>query len=1212
MAVDISRAMAQRTLVLDGAMGTMIQKLGLTEDSFRGDMFSSWHCNLAGCNDLLNLTRPSDIAAIHRSYMEAGADIIETNTFNSTSVSLGDYGLGTYASQINLEGARIARTEADAFMQSNPGRTVWVAGSVGPTNKSLSMAASLAGEGEALTWDVLYNAYRDQISALVNGGVDVLLIETVFDTLNAKAAIKAALDIMDLSGRDVPIMVSVTLTENGRTLSGQTLEAFVASVAHARPLSVGLNCGFGADRLIPYIDMLASMPFGISMHPNAGLPDRLGQYDCTPQSMAESLAPVLAAGKLNIVGGCCGTTPCHIRDIAELAHVSPSRPIPCDDGGMHLSGLEAVTVPQYPDSLFKIGERCNVAGSRKFLRLIKEGKIDEAVDIARSQILAGAQVVDVNVDDAMLDAPAEMARFLDALASDAVAASVPVMIDSSSWDVVSVGLCHLQGHGIVNSISLKDGEDEFLRRARHIRSMGASVVVMAMDETGQADTFQRKVDVVRRSYRLLMDKAGFRPADMIFDPNVLAVATGVDAHNGYGKAFIDAAREIKALMPGVHVSGGLSNLSFSFRGNNFVREAMHAEFLSLASGLDMAIVNPSSLVGVDSIPSGLRHAIRDVLLDSDSDAPARLLDVVAALQPDVTADSKASVGRKPEARPTVAEMIVRGRHEGIEESLQEAISSGMTAMEIVEKLLMEGMNEVGRLFADGRMFLPQVVKSAQAMKYAVGWLAPYIEAERESQDNAPGGSLPKAVIATVKGDVHDIGKNIVSIILRCNGFEVEDLGVMVSAERIIASASVPGIKMVCLSGLITPSLAEMAHVASQMEKAGLHMPLFVGGAAASELHTAVKIAPLYSSPVFYTHDAATLPVVARSWLNPATRFEVVRENTSRQESLRESMDRPIKMLSLPQADSKRPEVRPWEYAAYPHGVSDFSYHIADLRRYINWRPFFIAWKLDGSLASVADVQGCGHCMAQWLAGMPEHKRAKAAEAMQLYKEAGRALDRLEACLEEAGGSIRARVVFVAAGSCGNDIVLSGGAERVVMPTLRQQEDCGAEPRLAMSDFIGAAEAHDGFLPDTAAVFAVTAGGCIQSEIEDARNSGDEYRSLLYQSLADRLAEAATELTHQRVSAGLGIRPAIGYQSLPDQSLVFEADKILGYGDVGITLTDTGAMYPQASTTGIMIFNPDARYFSVGRIGKDQLADYAARRGMTPENARRFIGSRVVD
>lgn len=1211
---DIREELTKRILVLDGAMGTMVQRLGLTEEDYRGDRFADHPVNLQGCIDVLNLTRPADITAIHTAYLESGADIIETNTFSSQRVSLAEYGLEEDADEIARAGVVLAVKAARQYMDLHPGSCKWVAATMGPTGKSLSMSATAGDDPQAIDWASLEDAFYRQATAFIEAGADIILIETIFDTLNAKAAAMAARRAMDDAGKELPVMVSFTLTRQGRTLSGQTLDAAIASMSHVNPLSVGLNCGFGAAQLIPYIMEIQAVPYAISLHPNAGHPDELGEYKEKPDTMAYALQPLLREGKLNIVGGCCGTTPAHIAALAAEAREGKPREIPDDTHVLVLSGLDAVRLPAQGKPLVRVGEKCNVAGSRKFLRLVKEGALDEALEIARSQIRAGATVIDVNVDDAMLDSSAEMARFLDRLASDAETAAVPVMIDSSSWETICTGLRHLQGRGIVNSISLKDGEEEFIRRATHILRMGAAVVVMAMDETGQADTFERKMEIVRRANDILTKKVGFPQEAIIYDPNVLAVATGIESHNAYGLAFIEASKKIKEEFPGAHVSGGISNLSFSFRGNDPVRKAMHAEFIILATGLDMAIVNPSADLDPTHYPESLREAVKAVLLDESSDAPRRLEDIAAGIMANLpekkamksSASPDESV-KKMDSAALLAEMIVSGRTEGMIPLLESEISSGKKAMDIVDGSLMKGMDKVGELFGSGRMFLPQVVRSANAMKYAVEWLTPYIST---SETSASSGRRPKAVIATVKGDVHDIGKNIVSIILRCNGFEVDDLGVMVPCDQILDHAESEKADMVCLSGLITPSLHEMAAVAREMERRGMKLPLFVGGAATTPLHTAARIATEYSGPVFHTFDAATLPVVARGWLSNETREAMETANRNTQERLRGTLVRSGKLVPFAEAN-RRGIVRPLAPSTIVEtireGLTDYKFSIDEVRDLINWRAFFTAWKLDASLAAVATIEGCDHCKAQWLASVPVEQRPKAAQAMQLHKEALRMLELIKK--EVSPTPLSARVVVGKAASRGNDIIVSAAGKTLSLPTLRCQTAENDSSRLpAMADFVMESEVD---LPDKVGFFAATVGGEIARFIDRKREEGDEYATLLCQSLADRLAEATTEMMHRTFAGGQGIRPAIGYQSLPDQSLVFLADNVLNYSDLDISLTERGAMWPQGSTTGLLIFNKESRYFTVGPISQEQADDYAGRRGMTLTEILPYIGVKIA-
>lgn len=1179
----LKELMSKQIIVLDGAMGTMIQRYNLSESDFRGTQFENHKQQLKGCNDVLVLTAPGVIKDIHCQYLESGANIIETNTFNANAVSFAEYGLCDYVKRVNCDAARLAREAVEEYCSSHPGEQSWVAGSVGPTSKSLSMTSGI--DNESMTWETLVNAYVEQMSALISGGVDLLLIETVFDGLNAKAALYAAQKAMETEGVDVPIMMSVTLTESGRTLSGQTLDAFVATVAHGNLLSIGLNCGFGAEGMIPHINALQSESMAVSVYPNAGLPNEMGEYDETPETMVEKLLPLLSSGKLNIVGGCCGTTPEHIAAIAHESRKHAPRVVPTKKQEMVLAGLEKMSISQ--DHLFiNVGERCNVAGSRKFLRLINEKKIEEAVAIARSQVLAGAQIVDINMDDAMLDAPSEMASFIDNIGLEPDVARVPLMIDSSNWDAVVAGLQHTQGRPIVNSISLKEGEPKFIEKAQFIKEMGSAVVVMAFDEAGQADTFERKIEVCKRAYRILTEIVGFNGCDIIFDPNVLAVATGIEAHNNYAIDFIKAVEWIKNNLPGAKVSGGISNLSFSFRGNNYVREAMHALFLyhAIEKGMDMGIVNPSSLMSVDDIPSELRDALDDVLLNRRGDATERLVEIAEKIkaEQEITATGVKAVVEQKElsASERIEQMIMRGNSDGIEPFLNEVMVSVGSAIAVIDGPLMSGINKVGELFGAGKMFLPQVVKSARAMKQAVAYLTPFIEKEKQSLGTSSSG---KIVVATVKGDVHDIGKNIVSVIMNCNGFEMIDLGVMVPGEEIVAKAIEENVDFVALSGLITPSLEEMCNVARQMEERGLKIPLLIGGATTSELHTAVKIAPCYSGLVAYMRDAAMLPGLAQRLINKDTCEVAKAEILAHQQQLRDQYENKKSQLTIEEARRLKFEYKSEYVIATPKkpGIHDLSISIVEAKTLINWRAFFSTWKLDASFASIAKIQGCDHCRAQWLASVPQEQRMKAAEAMQLFKDANRVIDYLRKKI----GSLRARVAILPAGSKDEDIFYQNDNEEFVLPTPRQLHVDGDGPRLALADYIKPLSTT-GEKSDWMGLFVVTAGIEIQQIIEKYKSQNDDYNAILYQSIADRLVEAATEIMNNRVRNELwgyeckGIRPAIGYPSLPDQRLVFLADKVLHYGELGITLTENGAMYPQASTTGYIFTHPEIHYFAV--------------------------------
>ena len=1223
----LKQLLDQRILVLDGAMGTMIQRYRPGEQEFRGERFAHADVELKGNNDLLCLTAPHIISEIHRAYLEAGADIIETNSFNANAISMADYRLEGCVQEINLAAARLARQAAAAW--TTPQKPRFVAGSVGPTNKSCSMSPDVENPAlRNLDFDTLAAAYHEQMKALIEGGVDLLLIETVFDTLNAKAALWAARQAMTSTGREVPIMLSATVTESGRTLSGQTLEAFLTAVSHAPLLSVGLNCSFGARDMKPWLQRLSSIaPCYISAYPNAGLPNQLGEYDETPRSMAAQIEEFIDERLVNIIGGCCGTTPEHIAAYQPLvAHATPRRPVP-KDNRLHLCGLDDLVVSR-ETNFVNIGERCNVAGSRKFLRLIHEKNYAEALDIARHQVEAGAQVIDINMDDAMLDARDEMVNFLNLVVSDPDIYRVPIMIDSSKWEVISTALKCLQGKAIVNSISLKEGEELFLQHAREIKQMGAAVVVMAFDEQGQADTYERKIEVCARAYRLLTEVAGMAPCNIIFDPNVLAIATGIESHDNYAVDFIRATAWIHQNLPGAKVSGGVSNLSFSFRGNNYIREAMHAVFLyhAIANGLDMAIVNPATSVTYDDLPAETLALVEDVVLNRRPDATERLIDFAARHREE--ADRQGQPAPQERTAAPVADRLrqalVKGVSTHLESDLAEAVAQYGSAVAVIEQPLMEGMNRVGQLFGEGKMFLPQIVKSARTMKQAVAILQPLIE-----QENARTGEAAKRgkfIVATVKGDVHDIGKNIVSVILACNNFEVIDLGVMVPAERIVERAIAEQADFVGLSGLITPSLEEMGHVVAEMERAGLRIPVIIGGATTSRLHTAVKIAPRYSGPVIHAGDASQNPLIAAQLLNPHTRQNYIDSLHAEQNALRQSL-KPVDTLPLAEAEQQAPHI---DWSAYTSplprqmGRHTVSPTIAEIRPFINWRAFFSVWKISAQYAAVADIRGCDHCRAAWLAALPVTERTKATEALQLYKEANRLLDTLE---RENNNSPQGIYLLTKASSRDNLIRLQlpeGGVLEI--PCLRQQVRKPEADAVyyALSDFIRPEQTG---ATDYAGLFAVTAGSEIQRRIELLRQAGDDYKALLLQSLADRLAEAASEWLHLNVRRELwgyapdepslgypsllagnyrGIRPAAGYPSLPDHTLLFDWNRALDLTQIDIALTENGAMYPNASIAGLYIAHPDARYFHIGHIAPDQRELYARQRGLTPDETGKWL------
>lgn len=1205
-------ALRHRVLILDGAMGTMIQRYNLSESDFRGTITVAQEVKLKGCNDLLSLTRPDVVREIHRAYIEAGADIIETNSFNANAISMAEYGLGHLVPEINRAATALARMEADEEMRRS-GRRVWVAGSVGPSN----VALSIAGAGGDVTFDMMEEAIYDQCVALIEGGVDIILLETIFDTLNAKAAIAAARRAIAESGRELPLMLSVTLTQQGRTLSGQTIGAFLASVAHAGATSIGLNCGFGAEGMAPWLEQLQNFPGFVSLHPNAGLPDELGRYTESPATMAATMRRYLERGRLNIAGGCCGTTPDHIRAIAEVARGAEPRRVPCEsDDTLRLSGLEECRIS--PDGGFiKVGERCNVAGSRKFLRLVNEGNLPEALEVAAAQVGKGAAVLDVNMDDAMLDAPAEMEKFVTLLGADSTTSPLPVMIDSSDMEVIRRAMRRIQGRPIVNSISLKGGEEAFLDHAREIRRYGGAVVVMAFDEKGQATTLERRIEICSRAYRLLTEQCGYAGHDIVFDPNVLTIATGVAEHDRYALDFLDAVEWIKRNLPGAKVSGGVSNLSFAFRGHDRLREAMHAVFLehAIARGMDMAIVNPSTPTDASQIAPDLREAIEDLIFCRRADATDRLLDFAAQMKGEAerrkaeAAGRPAAPKRSSASRPSIGSLVEKGIDTGLIPLLDEALANAGSAMEVVKGPLMEAMQRVGDEFGAGRMFLPQVVRSASVMKSAIEYLTPLIEAENSRSDNSGAGG-EKFLIATVKGDVHDIGKNIVGVILRCSGFEVIDLGVMVEPERIIEEVRSSGVRFVGLSGLITPSLSEMCEVASGLEAEGLHdVNLFVGGATTSDLHTAVKIAPLFGGLTLHTRDAAQLPPLAAALADPARRAveaprlqesqQRLRDEYAAKQERRNSTAGAAESAASGMASPQR-VITPMPSPAQP-GTTDLQVAIRDIEPLINWRAFLHTWRISPSLAEEAlraphHAAGCP-CGCDHAA----HKDGETPSAPELT-EARRLIADARAMLaelDEAGVTIQARVALLPARREGDDIkITSPEGEVVTVPTLRNE----AAPQIAMSDFL--AEENDWI-----GLFVVTARPVAEA-IEAPEGS---YREMLRHSLSDRLVEGATEWMHTYEHATLhgltsprGIRPAIGYPSLPDQSLVFLTDRLLHYSDLRVELTSNGALSPSATTTGMIFAAPQARYFDISDLSEAAGADYARRRGISLEELRRLL------
>jgi 5-methyltetrahydrofolate--homocysteine methyltransferase len=1210
----LAALLSRRILVLDGAMGTMVQRAGLTEADFRGARFAGHAHDLKGDNDVLVLTRPDVIGRIHDDYLAAGADIIETCTFNATAIAQADYGLEGIVREMNAAAARLARDAADAWTARTPDRPRFVAGSIGPTNRTLSLSPDVNDPSfRATTFDRVRAAYAEQIRGLIDGGCHALLVETIFDTLNAKAAIVAALDVFDETGVELPLMLSVTVTDkSGRTLSGQTVDAFWTSVAHARPLVVGVNCALGAREIRPYLADLARLADTfVSCYPNAGLPNAFGEYDELPAETAALIGDFAADGLVNLVGGCCGTTPDHIRAIAQAVDGVAPRAVP--DGGeayTRYAGLETLTIR--PDSNFQmIGERTNVTGSARFRRLITGGDFEQAAGVALEQVRGGANLLDVNMDEAMLDSEQAMTRFLNLVATEPEIARLPIMIDSSKWSVIEAGLKCIQGKPVVNSISLKEGEDEFLRRARAIRRYGAAVVVMAFDEQGQADTAARKVAVLERAARLLTERAGFPPSDIVFDPAVLAVGTGIEEHNRYAMAFIEAARHLRAAFPQARISGGISNLSFAFRGNDTVREAIHSAFLfhAIRAGLDMGIVNAGQLAVYEDIPPDLLERVEDLLFDRRPDATERLVQFAGSVQGETKKKGPDQAWRAGTVEARLTHALVHGVLDFLQADLEEARRRYPRPLSIIEGPLMDGMKVVGDLFGSGRMFLPQVVKSARAMKTAVSHLQPFMEADAEGGGQRAQGRI---LLATVKGDVHDIGKNIVGVVLGCNNYEVIDLGVMVPAARILQAAVDERADIVGLSGLITPSLDEMALVAAEMERRHLTVPLLIGGATTSRQHTAVKIAPGYGGPTAYVPDASRVADVVGRLLNPATRASFDAENRAEQDALRRKYGvrsaRRLRPIAVARANAQRfdwPAQAPAAPAFIGRRVVDVP--LEHLVPFIDWTFFFAAWQLKGRFPAVLDH--------------PEHGAA----ARELYDDGRQLLDEIV-----AGRLLAARGAygFWPAASDGDDIVLFDAEdrrrERARFPMLRQQEEPNdGGPNRCLADFVAPAGCG---VPDYLGAFVVTAGLGVEALVSRYQHEHDDYRAIMVKALADRLAEAFAEYLHAearrewgyggderpdaddlRAERYRGIRPAFGYPACPDHQEKQRLFDLLDAGRLGITLTETCAMSPAASVSGIYFSHPSAKYFGVGRLGRDQVEDYARRKGMTVEEVERWLG-----
>jgi len=1214
---NLQKALNDRILILDGAMGTMIQRYKLEEKDYRGERFADYPSDLQGNNDLLTLTQPQIISDIHKAYLEAGADILETNTFNANTISMADYHMEDLAYELNVESAKLARAAADEFTAKDTNKPRFVAGVIGPTNRTASISPDVNNPGfRNITFDQLVESYIEATKGLVDGGVDVLLIETIFDTLNAKAAIFAIETYFETHNTKLPVMISGTITDaSGRTLSGQTTEAFYNSLRHINPISIGLNCALGPDLLRPYIEEMSRVAnVCVNVHPNAGLPNEFGEYDMTPEGMAKEIEDWAKNGFLNIVGGCCGTSPAHIEAIANAVAKYPPRAQPNIDVACRLSGLEPFTIDK--NSLFvNVGERTNVTGSAKFKRLVLESQYDEALDVARDQVEAGAQIIDINMDEGMLDGLEAMQLFLNLVATEPDISRVPIMVDSSKWDIIEAGLKCIQGKGIVNSISLKEGEEAFINSAKLVRRYGAAVIIMAFDETGQADTKERKIEICTRSYKILTEQVGFPPEDIIFDPNIFAVATGIDEHNNYGVDFIEATREIKNTLPHAMISGGVSNVSFSFRGNNLVREAIHAVFLyhAIKAGMDMGIVNAGQLAVYDDLPAELRDAVEDVVLNHNNEATEKLLELAEKYHGNAVAEKKEDLSwrEKPVAK-RIEHALVKGLDQYVVEDTEEARLTFARPIEVIEGPLMDGMNVVGDLFGSGKMFLPQVVKSARVMKKAVAHLLPYIEAEKSGAVETNG----KILMATVKGDVHDIGKNIVGVVLQCNNFEIIDIGVMVPAATILEEAKKHNVDMIGLSGLITPSLDEMVHVAKEMKRLNFNIPVMIGGATTSRVHTAVKIDQHYDEPTVWVKDASRAVGVAQKLISETQKEPFAEEINTQYEAVRiqhAGRRSQIKWLSLAQARENKWRCD-WDSYEPPKpeqtGIQVFeNYDLEKISAYIDWTPFFHSWELKGSYPKIMDD--------------PE----KGEEAKKLFADAQAMLKTI---IEEKWLEARAIVgIFPANQVNDDDIEIYTDENRketvITLSHNRQQtEKPPGRPNLCLSDFIAPKSSNKA---DYIGAFAVTAGIGIDKKVAEFEADHDDYNSIMIKALADRLAEAFAELMHEKTRKEIwayaeaeslssqelikedykGIRPASGYPACPDHTEKSKLWDLLDIEDkTGITITEHFAMLPTASVSGWYFSHPESKYFAVGKIAKDQTEDYAKRKSMALETAERWL------
>jgi 5-methyltetrahydrofolate--homocysteine methyltransferase len=1214
---DIQKELESRVLVIDGAMGTMIQKHRLSEDDFRGTIFTDFQYDLKGDNDLLSVTKPEVIREIHAQFLEAGADIIETNTFNATSISQADYHLEEWVYQMNLKSARLAVEVAAGFTARNPEKPRFVAGAIGPMNKTLSLSPDVNDPGfRSVTFDEVKASYREQVKGLLDGGVDLLLVETIFDTLNAKAALFAIEEELDERGMRLPVMVSGTITDaSGRTLSGQTVEAFLTSVSHIDLLSIGLNCSLGAKDMRQYLEELSKKaPFFISAYPNAGLPNQFGEYDETPVEMAHQVSDFLDHKFVNIIGGCCGTTPDHIRELAKIAEKSEPHLRHKKEKNTKLSGLEPVILTH--ESVFmNIGERCNVAGSRKFARLIREEKYEEALAIARQQVDEGAQVIDVNFDDAMLDAKKEMVTFLNLLMAEPDIARLPVMIDSSKWEVIEAGLKCLQGKAIVNSISMKEGEDVFRKQAQQLKRYGAAVVVMAFDEKGQADSFERRIEICQRAYNILVNEINFPPQDIIFDTNVLTIGTGIEEHNNYAVDFIESVRWIKQHLKYAKTSGGISNVSFSFRGNDQVREAIHSVFLfhAIRAGLDMGIVNPGMLQIYDEIPKDFLEKVENLVQNKKPEATEELLEFAQTLKEQETKEERKDEWRDLPVEKRLEHALVKGLPDFIEIDLAEALPNYSPVLNIIEGPLMDGMNVVGDLFGAGKMFLPQVIKSARVMKKAVAFLLPYIEADKDKLDTTDNRKT--VLMATVKGDVHDIGKNIVGVVLGCNNYRVIDLGVMVPTDKILETAIQEKVDIIGLSGLITPSLEIMVEAAAEMERRNMNIPLLIGGATTSKIHAAVKIAPQYKNPAIYVKDASRAVGVVSNLISGNEQFLAELREEYRVIREQHGQKKAKKYLSIEEARANKLTID-WKntpiYKPNFVGVKQLiDYPISELRKYIDWTFFFFVWELKGKFPDILNDELQGD------------------EARKLYADANRLLDRMN---REKMVQVNGVFGIWPANADGDDIVIYENENRKEeigrFYHLRQQEaKKPGSPNYCLSDFIAPTESG---ITDYFGAFAVTGGVGIEKWMKHFRDDHDDYNAILLEALADRLSEAFAELLHEKVRKEYwgyvpeeklaleemfhvdyqGIRPALGYPACPEHHEKGNLFNMLKAEEIGMSLTEHFMMQPTASVSGEFFVHPESKYFSLEKVGKDQVEDYARRKGVSVDVIEKFMPSNL--